>query len=79
MLKIMGHLYTENFHLSKRMLIVVVFLSSALVRSIVKNFSMAFFFPACLTVFFFRFNRAAYDVLAHTVVVEVERQQRQQE
>lgn len=48
---------------------------SALVRSVIKNFSMAFFFPACFTVFFFRFNRAAYDVLAHTIVVEVERPQ----
>jgi len=33
---------------------------------------MAFFFPASLTVFFFRYNRAAYDVLSQTVVVEVE-------
>ena len=45
---------------------------SALVRSVIKNFSMAFFFPASLTVFFFRYNRAAYDVLSQTVVVEVE-------
>lgn len=45
---------------------------SALIRSIIKNFSMAFFFPACFTAFFFRFNRAAYDVIAQTIVVEVE-------
>ncbi|KAL4238839.1 RDD [Mactra antiquata] len=45
---------------------------NALIRSIIKNFSLAFFFPACFTAFFFRFNRAAYDVLAQTVVVEVE-------
>ena len=31
-----------------------------------------FFFPACLTVFMFKHNRAAYDVLSNTVVVENE-------
>jgi uncharacterized RDD family membrane protein YckC len=39
---------------------------------------MAFFFPACLTVFFFRYNRAAYDILAQTVVVEVENRRPEQ-
>ncbi|XP_067665879.1 protein FAM8A1-like [Haliotis asinina] len=43
---------------------------SALVRSVIKNFTIAFFFPACLTVFFFKYSRAAYDVLASTVVVQ---------
>ncbi|KAL3889421.1 hypothetical protein ACJMK2_001765 [Sinanodonta woodiana] len=43
---------------------------SAFIRSVIKNFSIAFFFPACLTVFFFRLNRATYDVLANTIVVE---------
>ncbi|XP_060589351.1 protein FAM8A1-like [Ruditapes philippinarum] len=51
---------------------------NALIRSIIKNFSMAFFFPACLTVFFFRYNRAAYDILAQTVVVEVENRRPEQ-
>ncbi|KAJ8321786.1 hypothetical protein KUTeg_000257 [Tegillarca granosa] len=54
---------------------------SALVRSVIKNFTMAFFFPACFTVFFFQHNRAAYDVLAKTIVVQapVIRQQQQQQ
>ncbi|XP_063407403.1 protein FAM8A1-like [Mytilus trossulus] len=43
---------------------------NALVRSVIKNFTLAFFFPACLTVFFFQHNRAAYDILAKTIVVE---------
>ncbi|KAH3820661.1 hypothetical protein DPMN_122409 [Dreissena polymorpha] len=46
---------------------------NALLRSVIKNFSMAFFFPASFSVFFFRYNRAAYDILANTIVVEVER------
>lgn len=45
-------------------------LYSALLRSILKNFTIAFFFPACLTVFFFDHNRAAYDVLAGSIVVQ---------
>ncbi|XP_062573167.1 protein FAM8A1-like [Saccostrea cucullata] len=43
---------------------------SALIRSVIKNFTMAFFFPACLTVFIFKHNRAAYDILAKTIVVD---------
>ena len=43
---------------------------SAFIRSAIKNFTIAFFFPACLTVFMFKHNRAAYDVLSNTVVVE---------
>ncbi|OWF45174.1 protein FAM8A1-like [Mizuhopecten yessoensis] len=43
---------------------------SALVRSTIKNFTMAFLFPACFTVFFFRHSRAAYDVIAKTIVVQ---------
>ncbi|GAB1606339.1 uncharacterized protein DDB_G0271670-like [Argonauta hians] len=45
-------------------------LNSALLRSVLKNFTIAFFFPACLTVFFFDHNRAAYDVLAGSIVVQ---------
>ena len=45
---------------------------SALVRSVIKNFTMAFFFPACFTVFFFQHNRTAYDVLAKTIVVQTD-------
>ncbi|KAK6960059.1 Protein fam8a1 [Biomphalaria glabrata] len=43
---------------------------SALLRSVVKNFTIAFFLPVCLTLFFFKHNRAAYDIMAHTIVVE---------
>ncbi|BFZ21062.1 hypothetical protein BsWGS_24101 [Bradybaena similaris] len=43
---------------------------NAFLRSIIKNFTIAFFLPACLTLFFFKHNRTAYDVIAHTIVVE---------
>lgn len=43
---------------------------NALVRSVIKNFSLAFFFPVCFTVFFFQQNRAAYDIIATCIVVE---------
>jgi len=43
---------------------------NALVRSVIKNFSLAFFFPVCFTVYFFQHNRAAYDVISSCVVVE---------
>ncbi len=43
----------------------------ALLRAVIKNFSMAFFFPACITVFFNPHFRAAYDILTRTVVVSV--------
>ncbi|XP_065293173.1 protein FAM8A1 [Dermacentor albipictus] len=42
----------------------------ALLRSFVKNFTMAFLFPACLTIFCFQHGRAAYDVLCNCIVVE---------
>jgi len=45
-------------------------LRNAFLRSVIKNFTIAFFFPACLTLFFFKHNRTAYDVIAHTIVVE---------
>ncbi|XP_005096170.1 protein FAM8A1 [Aplysia californica] len=45
-------------------------LRNAFLRSVIKNFTIAFFFPACLTLFFFKHNRTAYDVIARTVVVE---------
>nr|XP_054748111.1 protein FAM8A1-like isoform X1 [Lytechinus pictus] len=46
--------------------------TQALLRSLVKNFSMAFFFPACITVFFNPHFRAAYEVLTKTMVVGTE-------
>ncbi|XP_040073726.2 protein FAM8A1 [Ixodes scapularis] len=42
----------------------------ALLRSFVKNFTMAFLFPACLTIFCFQHGRAAYDILCNCIVVE---------
>ena len=41
----------------------------AFLRALIKNFSMAFFFPACITVFFNPHFRAAYDILTRTMVV----------
>jgi uncharacterized RDD family membrane protein YckC len=43
---------------------------NALLRSMVKNFSMAFLFPVCLSVFFSPHKRASYDILAGSIVVE---------
>ncbi|KAH9496625.1 Protein fam8a1 [Bulinus truncatus] len=43
---------------------------NAFLRSALKNFTIAFFLPVCLTLFFFKHNRAAYDIVAHTIVVE---------
>ncbi|XP_059158260.1 protein FAM8A1-like [Physella acuta] len=47
-----------------------VSLKNAFLRSLIKNFTIALFLPACLTLFFFKHNRAAYDIVAHTIVVE---------
>jgi uncharacterized RDD family membrane protein YckC len=44
---------------------------NSLIRAAVKNFSLAFFFPVCLTVFFFPHNRTGYDVLSSSIVVEL--------
>lgn len=38
-------------------------------RAVIKNFSMAFFFPACITMFFNPHLRSTYDIIAKTVVV----------
>ncbi len=64
---------TECLTFMQRVMITffLIFYSSALVRSVIKNFSLAFFFPACFTVFFFQHNRAAYDVIANCIVVEL--------
>ncbi|XP_076238568.1 protein FAM8A1 [Calliopsis andreniformis] len=42
----------------------------ALRRSAVKNLILAFLFPVCFTLFFFRFNRTVYDLLCNSIVVE---------
>lgn len=42
----------------------------ATVRSILKNFSVAFFFPVCFSMLFLPHSRTLYDVLGRSVVVE---------
>ncbi|XP_071569066.1 protein FAM8A1 isoform X1 [Temnothorax nylanderi] len=42
----------------------------ALGRSLVKNFVLAFVFPICFSLFFFRFNRTGYDLICHSIVIE---------
>ncbi|KAF0299277.1 Protein FAM8A1 [Amphibalanus amphitrite] len=45
-------------------------LARALLRSIIKNVSVTFFFPMFVTVFYLDHNRTPYDLLAGTIVVE---------
>lgn len=47
-----------------------VTLSASTIRALIKNFSIAFFFPAFITLLFFQHNRTAYDILAGTIVVK---------
>lgn len=42
----------------------------SLLRAMVKNFSSVFFLPASLTVLISRYNRAAYDIVCRSQVVE---------
>jgi len=42
----------------------------ALLRSVVKNFSMAFFFPVCFSLMFLPHSRTLYDIMARSIVVE---------
>lgn len=42
----------------------------ALLRSFIKNFSLAFFFPVCFTMLVFQHNRSVYDLLCRCIVVE---------
>jgi len=42
----------------------------AFVRSILKNFSVAFFFPVCFSLLFLPHSRTLYDILGRSVVVE---------
>ncbi|OCT74503.1 protein FAM8A1 [Xenopus laevis] len=44
-------------------------LTSSTIRAVIKNFSIAFFFPAFITLLFFQHNRTAYDIVAGTIVV----------
>jgi len=42
----------------------------ALLRSILKNFSLAFFFPVCFSLMFLPYSRTLYDVMSRSIVVE---------
>jgi len=42
----------------------------ALVRSFLKNFSLAFLFPVCFSLMFLPYSRTLYDVIARSIVVE---------
>ncbi|XP_012150462.1 protein FAM8A1 isoform X1 [Megachile rotundata] len=42
----------------------------ALGRSVVKNIILAFLFPLCFALYFFRFNRTVYDLICNSIVVE---------
>lgn len=42
----------------------------ALLRSLLKNLSLAFFFPVCCSLMFLPFSRTLYDILARSIVVE---------
>ncbi|XP_048850166.1 protein FAM8A1-like [Brienomyrus brachyistius] len=47
-----------------------VSLSASTVRALNKNFSIAFFFPAFITLLLFQHNRTVYDIVAGTIVVK---------
>lgn len=44
--------------------------ASCWIRSMIKNFSIAFLMPAFLTVFFYQHNRTSYDIVSNTIVVK---------
>ncbi|XP_064108358.1 protein FAM8A1-like isoform X1 [Macrobrachium nipponense] len=45
-------------------------LGRAILRSVVKNFSLTFLFPICFFLFSFQHNRTVYDIIAGSIVVE---------
>ncbi|KHJ41256.1 RDD family protein [Trichuris suis] len=45
---------------------------SALIRSLLKNFALGFLFPLYLPMYCFAYNRSLYDIVAHTVVVDMD-------
>ncbi|XP_006888730.1 PREDICTED: protein FAM8A1 [Elephantulus edwardii] len=47
-----------------------VSITTSTVRALIKNFSIASFFPAFITLLFFQHNRTAYDIVAGTIVVK---------
>jgi len=42
----------------------------AIIRSVLKNFSLAFFFPVCFSLMFLPYSRTLYDVMSRSIVVE---------
>ncbi|XP_074843758.1 protein FAM8A1 [Carettochelys insculpta] len=46
-----------------------VSITASTIRALIKNFSIASFFPAFITLLFFQHNRTAYDIVAGTIVV----------
>ncbi|XP_054020342.1 protein FAM8A1 [Dryobates pubescens] len=46
-----------------------VSMTTSTIRALIKNFSIASFFPAFITLLFFQHNRTAYDIAAGTIVV----------
>ncbi|XP_010847133.1 PREDICTED: protein FAM8A1 [Bison bison bison] len=47
-----------------------VSITTSAIRALIKNFSIASFFPAFITLLFFQHNRTAYDIVAGTIVVK---------
>ncbi|KAF7245283.1 Protein FAM8A1 [Varanus komodoensis] len=47
-----------------------VSMTTSTIRALIKNFSIASFFPAFITLLFFHHNRTAYDIVAGTIVVK---------
>nr|XP_033790960.1 protein FAM8A1 isoform X2 [Geotrypetes seraphini] len=47
-----------------------VSMTASAIRALIKNFSIAFFFPAFITLLFFQHNRTAYDIVAGTIVIK---------
>lgn len=47
-----------------------VTITTSTIRALIKNFSIASFFPAFITLLFFQHNRTAYDIVAGTIVVK---------
>ncbi|XP_074063323.1 protein FAM8A1 [Macrotis lagotis] len=45
-------------------------ITTSIIRALIKNFSIASFFPAFITLLFFQHNRTAYDIVAGTIVVK---------
>ncbi|KAI6075249.1 Protein FAM8A1 isoform X1 [Aix galericulata] len=46
-----------------------VSMTTSTIRALIKNFSIASFFPAFITLLFFQHNRTAYDIVAGTIVI----------